>query len=67
MNGKLCGAKTQAPAPSKRSPAPQGRCKLHRGAYSPARPPNWKHGRRSKHYAWVRPPSKWRYAQASDA
>lgn len=55
MTVKLCGARTRAGTPCKRvARQPQGRCKLHGGAslYGPAHP-NWKHGRRSKHCAWM--------------
>ncbi len=68
MNGKLCGAKTRAGTPCKRfAQQPQGRCKLHGGAslYGPAHP-NWKHGRRSKHYAWLAPALEVAFARATE-
>ena len=46
----ICGAKTRAGTPCKRSPRPNGRCNLHGGkSLSGLASPTFKHGRYSKH------------------
>jgi len=51
----ICGAKTRRGTPCKRPPvAGRTRCRLHGGAtpFGMAHY-NWKHGRRSKYFAWM--------------